>query len=290
MPFTQTPQITHSLMLLFQALKQWFKTNILKVAVNLLLLIFSTPLIFDLPWMLWIKILIFMVGCFVIVILQNRIQEQELVGVRAELDFQYEVTFNLSAQAIYDMSEVVVNAKTLDYSYLKQLLLYFEKSVIGILEANSMQVGRIGVNLMLPKEDTLVLYLFGLDLPFRKHVQLPCDCNNPLPGAPEAKTSRKIQYVQDTTNKQIKVYFQNKAYKSFLSIPIFKNEIEEEGEVIAVLNIDSTMKKQFGSMKFVMMKVYPALKPLLTTIQVLHNNDKIVLKELGGVIYGPTKN
>ena len=54
-----------------------------------------------------------------------------------------------------------------------------------------------------------------------------------------------------------------------------ENQNEKTGRVIAVLNMDSSEKNQFVSSKFIREKIFPAINPFLTILQVLYNNNKV---------------
>ena len=75
-----------------------------------------------------------------------------------------------------------------------------------------------------------------------------------LPGAPVAFRTNQMVYVEDTARMEypaslertivqsLKIYFEGKKFKSFLSIPI----LGRDGMPVGVLNIDSNQKGAFG--------------------------------------------
>jgi len=119
----------------------------------------------------------------------------------------------------------------------------------------------------------LKLTYFGLDLPNRALIDVPLDPNDIWPGGPEAYYSKEITYVDDTKSRKYRRFFHNPAYDSFISLPILRNEID--GEIVAIINIDSDIKNQFVSKKFISEKIFPALIPTIALIKVLHKVDNL---------------
>jgi hypothetical protein len=224
----------------------------------------------------WVRLLIVLLISILLSYFQKKDEERKETSIRTELDFQYKVIFNLLAKAIDDMSGVLLDKKINDRYYLSQLLIYIQKGVEGILIENNIQVGSLTVNLMQLKDNMLITNGYSVELPGRNHKDLEYDATNPNPGAPMAVYERGIIYIKDNKKKRIRKYFIGKPYRSFFSIPIFENQNEKTGRVIAVLNVDSSKKNQFVSIKFISEKIFPAINPFLTILQVLYNNNKVL--------------
>jgi hypothetical protein len=200
--------------------------------------------------------------------IQNKKSERK--RIRTELDFQYEVAFKFAGKAVYDLQNVIIADHLDNHEYLKQLLQYLTYTVESILKENDIESDSLSANIMVPEGEGLKILVFGLDLPNRKIIFLPC--NNGLPGAPEAYKTKKITYVKDTSQRIHGGLFENPEYKSFFSIPITEND--NDGNVFAVINIDSHIKNQFKSYKFISDKIYPALSPIISLMKILYKIDK----------------
>lgn len=251
------------------------KFNLYKLLNSFTMLLFGAPLIFNLNWDWWIYVVLLIIGSVVSVLFQNMIVSESEREALSGLDFQYEVTFELTTQAISDLSEVMGNGTSYDMDKKRQLLHYFERAITGILEENGIVCRDIGVNLMLPVGNVLHLELFAINRPARKPIDLSLNPDLCIPGAPTAFREKKIIYIEDVRAIKYRKYFKDKRYRSVLSFPIFEEEYAQEGEILGILNIDSPGHKQFINMEFVAKKIHPALEPLLTVLSILIKRGKI---------------
>ncbi len=163
-------------------------------------------------------------------------------------------------------------------AYIEDLLFNITEIVRLILEANQIEGNSITADLMTissdhPPQRFLEIVAFGPKRPGRTNLKLEVSDKNPLPGAPTAFVNNVLIYVPNTVDKKHEGNFQNREYKSFVSIPISNNEAD--GDQFAVLNIDSPQENQFQSEDFFASKIYPALKPSIALLKVLHKIGQI---------------
>ena len=211
--------------------------------------------------------------------INGKLQQKERERIRSELDFQYKIAFSLSAKAIYEFGINLQVDEKKTHAYLILLVNYINSTVKSVLIENGLlsieEEGSISTNIMVPTTKGLLLIAFDLLLPGRKYKVLPIDENDPMPGAPSAYVKRELQYVKDTQHKSVKQYFESPKYRSFFSIPILLNDLDDDCPVIAVINIDNVSRDKFKSIKFIEEKILPAVNPLITIVQLLYNIDKL---------------
>lgn len=197
--------------------------------------------------------------------------------IESNLDIQYDMAFRYSSLSNFKFQETINNPEQ-TLPYIESLLFNISEIVRIILEANNIKANTITANLMIETHQTrsqrfLKIFAFGPSRPGRKKIKLPLTDVNPLPGAQTAFTENRIEYIDDITNPIYNGIFNSKEYKSFVSVPISENE--DDGIRFAILNIDSPVENQFGSKVTFNAKIYPALKPSIALIKVLHKIGRI---------------
>jgi hypothetical protein len=225
-----------------------------------------------------IAILIFSLAVSLInYFVKEKVKKKELREIDSKLDIQYDLAFRYSSMSIFTLFDFL-NDRTQTKSCIEDLL--FNVSEIGriILEANLIDSNSITANLMTVTSNSqsqqyLEIIAFSPKRPGRKKIKLLLSEKDPLPGAPTSFINNTVVYISDVTSQENKVKFDNKEYKSFVSIPISENE--DDGNRFAILNIDSPVVNQFESEAFFNEKIYPALKPIIALIKVLHKTGRI---------------
>lgn len=117
----------------------------------------------------------------------------------------------------------------------------------------------------------LTISFWGTRLTGRKDRTLKVDQSNLGPGAPRCATEDQWQYIADTHAKAVAAWFPERPdYRSIISIPVST----QDGRVLAVLNIDSTVKDAFQSLDTAKQKLKGPLEAILVTFRhiLLHQN------------------
>lgn len=213
----------------------------------------------------------------------------EIREARKELDSQYDYAFSYSSLSVFNLHAVANKGLQPTLRYVEKILDNITEVTRLILEANEIENGKmLTASLMVkqPKNEldllkcTLKTYAFGPERPDRHALDLPffnskedLDNANPLPGAPTAFCKERVEYIDNTKDEKYASAFPNAAYNSFISIPITENE--SDGAFFAVLNIDSININQFVDKGFFSVKIYPALKPIIALIKILHKFGQI---------------
>jgi len=109
---------------------------------------------------------------------------------------------------------------------------------------------------------SLTLTHWGTRLAGREPITIRLE--NDLPGAPKAIQENKIHYIKDTQAKDIAHLFENKSYKSIISIPLTTG-----AKKIGVVNIDSVETDAFGRLDNFNKEIQPLIQPQLDTIKKL---------------------
>lgn len=207
----------------------------------------------------------------------EKAKKKEIREIESKLDIQYDLAFRYSSMSIFTLFDFL-NDRKQTKSCIEDLL--FNISEIGriILEANLIDSSSITANLMTVTSNSqsqqyLEIIALAPKRPGRKKIKLLLSEKDPLPGAPTSFFNNTVVYISDTTSQDNKGMFNNKEYKSFVSIPISEND--DDGNRIAILNIDSPIVNQFESEAFFNEKIYPALKPIIALIKVLHKTGRI---------------
>lgn len=208
---------------------------------------------------------------------KEREKKKEQQAIESNLDIQYDLAFRYSSLSNYKIQDVL-NDSTQILQFIEGLLFNVSEIVRIILEANNIKGTAITANLMISTQKDnsqrfLEIIAFGPSRPGRKKIKLTLSDKDTLPGAATAFIKNKVEYIDDITNPIYKDVFNSKEYKSFVSIPISENE--DDGDRFAVLNIDSPTVNQFGSKVTFDAKIYPALKPSIALIKVLHKIGRI---------------
>lgn len=220
-------------------------------------------------------ILIFFVSILAALInyeIKEREKKKQLQEIESKLDIQYDMAFRYSSLSIFNLHKTISKAPQIK-PYIEHLLFNVMEIVRLILEANLIEGNTFTANLMIesPAKDSqryLEIIAFGCERPGRKMIKLVLNSNKPLPGAPTAFIKNITVYIANTADQVYNGIFDSKEYLSFVSIPISENE--DDGNWFAVLNIDSPIKDQFVSDTFFAEKIYPALKPSIALIKLIH--------------------
>lgn len=204
--------------------------------------------------------------------IKEKAKKKEQREIESRLDIQYDMAFRYSSLSIYNLFELFYDRPQTE-SYIGDLLFNISEIVRLILEANDIEVDTITANIMTVSSKSqsqkyLEILAIGPKRPGRRKRELLLSENNPSPGAPTAFINNTIVYISDITAQEYKGIFDNREYKSFVSIPISENE--DDGNRFAILNIDSPIVNQFESEAVFNEKIYPALKPSIALIKVLH--------------------
>ncbi|MCI0915946.1 GAF domain-containing protein [Pseudomonas stutzeri] len=109
---------------------------------------------------------------------------------------------------------------------------------------------------------SLTLTHWGTRLAGREPITIKL--GNNLPGAPRAIEENKTHYIRDTQSKEFHEFFENKSYKSIISIPLTAGQ-----KNIGVINIDSTEANAFGNISSFNKDTHPLIQPQLDTIKKL---------------------
>lgn len=149
---------------------------------------------------------------------------------------------------------------------IKSLLQRIENAVVAIVGAEAAR-SSVSSNLMVYERrsdapDKLVLKRWGNMLPDRVTIELNVD--ETLPGAPAAFVKRKVMYVDDTQSNKFRTFFEGKKYKSIVSIPVARLNLEHE--LCGIINIDSSRANLFRSEEFIEEELIPRLKPIVNLI------------------------
>ena len=225
-----------------------------------------------------ILIFLFSIGAALINFHQKtKEKKKEQKNIESELDIQYDMAFRYSSLSCFNLNDALTNNSN-TMAYIEDLLFNITEIVRLILEANQIEGNSITADLMTissdhPPQRFLEIVAFGPKRPGRTNLKLEVTDKNPLPGAPTAFVNNVLIYVPNTVDKKHEGNFQNREYKSFVSIPISNNEAD--GDQFAVLNIDSPQENQFQSEDFFASKIYPALKPSIALLKVLHKIGQI---------------
>jgi len=214
---------------------------------------------------------------------------KEIQEARKELDTQYDLAFGYSSLSVYNLHSAANKGVQPTLRYVEKILDNITEVARLILEANEIQNGKmLTANLMVKRPNTepdllqcnLKIYAFGperpdhhtLEIPFYKNAEEK-EKGNPLPGAPMAFCKERVQYIADTNDPIYDGAFPSDAYNCFVSIPIREND--SDGDIFAVVNIDSINTNQFVDKDFFVNKIFPALKPILSLIKILHKFGQI---------------
>lgn len=92
-----------------------------------------------------------------------------------------------------------------------------------------------------------------------------------IPGAPEAYLTNQVVYIPDTKAKKVRQHFEGKHYRSIVSIPIYT--LDENKAIRGILNIDSTVAKQFHGIDFIKEDLLPKLDPLVKFLYVMWDSE-----------------
>ena len=201
------------------------------------------------------------------------------------------VITNLIGGIINRYREVRGKSKEERINYLKEVLRGIEKALEAILKDNGYHVGEIVANIMVIdiNRTNLILKCFGTYTQGRKRITLPIKnhVGDVLPGAPSAYTYNEIIYINNTLDPKYQGFFKNdKPYRSIISIPVVSDPGNGYGEVVAVVNIDSTEPDQFVSTDFIAKRIYPDIQPfiMLLTLEI-----DVLLSEEGGAVRNASK-
>lgn len=169
------------------------------------------------------------------------------------------IVYDLIGGAIQELHDIKSNKPNENGHYIDEILVFIEKVVFTILHSSGTLCGILCVNYMEKEEDHLKLIKFATKFQDRDKPNIPLDEENPLPGAPEAWVYKTPIYVNDIDSPKYKEYFKGSfKFKSFISIPVMN-----DGIVFGVINIDSTIKDQFGNDDYIVKKILPKINPLL---------------------------
>lgn len=71
-------------------------------------------------------------------------------------------------------------------------------------------------------------------------------------------------YVDDTQSAKFKAFFEGKAYRSIVSIPVAR--LSQDRSLCGIVNIDSNRANLFRSEEFIEEELIPRLKPFINLI------------------------
>jgi hypothetical protein len=170
------------------------------------------------------------------------------------------IIFDIIGGAIQELMELHINSPLKRDRYVIEILHNIEKVLESIFKADGIELGTLCANLMLREGNHLKLTEFATKFQDRDKPQIDLDELNPLPGAPEAWVLNKVIYIEDIKSEKFAQYFQGDfKFKSFISIPI-----AIDGMVIAIINIDSNIVKQFKSNEYIAQNIMPKISPFLS--------------------------
>lgn len=178
-----------------------------------------------------------------------------------------EITFKCISGAIEQLSQADKFDASHHKLYVIEALKYIESVTQIMVKQLGYPEGTICANLMVKKEgcNQLGLKYFGTFLDGRDYKKvLDINENKPDPGAPEAFVSRRPVYIANVHAPELNGYFKNPInYHSILSIPI----IGKDNNVLGIINVDSTIKDQFGSEDVIEKIIIPKIKPFIKLIK-----------------------
>jgi hypothetical protein len=172
--------------------------------------------------------------------------------------------FTTTAKAIEKINNVIQSPDFGNNEYKKEILNYLHRITELVLEVNNVTCGNISTNIMELIDGKLQIIEFDLETTDRvKKVDLSIDPSQNKPGAPKAYNTKEVTYISDTDARDVKEHFIGKPYKCILSIPV----IDQDKDVIAIINIDSSLKNQFKNIDFYYSKMESVITPLLSLIK-----------------------
>jgi hypothetical protein len=186
------------------------------------------------------------------------------------------IIYDIIGGAIQELRELHIICPTKRERFTTEILTNIEKVLESIFNTDGIESGTLCANLMIRDGSHLKLTDFGTKFQGRDKPQIDFDELNPLPGAPEAWVSNKVIYIDDIKSKKFEKSFAgNFKFRSFISIPV-----ANDGTVIAIINIDSNIEKQFKSDEYIAQKIMPKISPFLSLFSFEQELRK--LKNLGG--------
>jgi len=243
-----------------------------------------------LKWYIWVAIVL---GSGLAGLVSGAAKHLEAKQSEYELDAQYLGTFANTSKSVFDFYRLLVEPKLTNEDYLIELLNYINDNVKAILDANAvidndLMTTTLMIEDYIGQENSKVLKLiafapnhhlnrikgkFPVGNEYKSSKTEKYEPGDTLPGAPTTYWVNLIDYVENIASpKYEKVeYFKDRPYKSFFSVPITENEDGgKQDKVFAVLNVDSPKENHFVSYDFIVDKIYPALRPQIALIKLMH--------------------
>lgn len=270
----QNTTIGKVLSILKKKVSDWIVLNRYKYFVIFIPVLLGTTVVSNLQIHWALELLIIAVGCAIVLILDDIVEKKKSFEISLKLDLQYAIAFDLASKATHNLADIV-QAGVKNISYNRDILTYISRSVALILSESSAEVGQISTNVMLPINNYLTIVLFDTNWAHRSYLRLFIPSSKKkLFGARKAYKKGQIAYVPDTSRLIYGNQFNGKPYRSFISIPVFENE-DDTGQVIAIINIDSSIENQFVNISAFKSKILRAITPLITVVRVLTKNGII---------------
>ncbi len=216
---------------------------------------------------------IIVVGALFIVVI-TYIREMIITRDKEKKLQNKKIMYDLVEGAIESLTHCNHRSKIEKKECVNSILRFIEKTVVQILrDLGTNFDDKICANIMVkkPNPERLALEFFGTMWGGREKRELALDENDIQPGAPEAFYTNKVMYVDDTTRRKYKKFFNTeKSYRSIISIPICENG----DEVIAILNIDSDVAYIFRGRDIINKQILPVLQPFLSILKLMKQTLK----------------